>query len=249
MTTAAQVGRLEEIARLLDHYQHRFERARDERAVFTFLYAGTTHALAREVGRIVWDDEEWVVCLAEAFARRYVNALDAFDGHRDVPQAWQDVFTTICGHGSSVLEDLVYPMAAHIIHDLPLALLDTGMNDPVGRPRLPDFHRMNDVLGTAVNGLQAAVTRRYNPVLGWLDRLGGSRDELLTNYGLRIARGMAWYNGMRLSDDGTREAARASISSSPGALIREVRDPPLGSVRTILRIVRVLTRLLRRWPS
>lgn len=68
----------------------------------------------------------WVVSLAESFAQHYFLALDAADQHKQVPEAWEKVFTTIRCRNTSVLEDLVFAMTAHIVHDLPLALVEVG---------------------------------------------------------------------------------------------------------------------------
>lgn len=119
-------SRLFNLAGQLDEYTVRYERLRDSRAVFTHTYAIITRALAARITDIGFDDVEWVVTLAEAFARHYLVALDAFDENRDPPEAWAEVFRVLKLNTTSVLEDLVFAMTAHIVNDLPLALVDVA---------------------------------------------------------------------------------------------------------------------------
>lgn len=60
-------------------------------------------------------DPRWIAQLAEAFVHRYLEALA---GVSDVPPAWQKVFATGRNRYTSVLEDMVFGMSAHIIADL-----------------------------------------------------------------------------------------------------------------------------------
>ena len=138
-------------------------------------------------------------------------------------------------------------MATHLIQDLPLALIQVGLQDSQ-RSRIHDFHQMNDLLGESVDAIQDRVSRRYSPYLHWLDRLAKHEDEILTNYGFRLSRGMAWYNAMRLLDPASEAEARESISKSSEVFIERVLHPPMGG-RIVLRAMRFLTGRLRRWPA
>src|SRR2546430_2472584 len=82
-------GRLLAIAGRLRELQCRFERARDSRAVFAFIYASITEEVERELDRVQLRDPAWIVALAEAFAQRYFDAVDAFDAGGRVAPAWR----------------------------------------------------------------------------------------------------------------------------------------------------------------
>ena len=113
---------------------------------------------------------------------------------------------------------------------------------------MADHHLINEVLKASIDGMQDAVARRYEPLVWWLDHLGADLDEIATNYGLRVSRGLAWYNAIRLLDERSREDALAAIERGPLVLIEEVRRPPIWSLRFVLRGMRWVSSFFRRWP-
>lgn len=239
------------LADRLDQYLVTFDSRHDSRAVFTYAYVQITHTLAENLAIAGFDDPSWVVSLAQHFAAHYIEALETWDYAQDsVPPAWQVVFSTIQLHRTSVLEDLLFSMSAHIIHDLPLSLIEVGMTGaPGGQSRISDFHRVNDVLAKAIEPIADGVTKRYEPFFRWLDRLEQQHTLFFTNYGFRVSRGMAWYNADRLSDPNSQQAAQASLSNSVAALVDDVRNPPAISLRIIFWALRFVAALFRRWPS
>ena len=248
-STRDHQARLETVARRVREYTERYERSRDSRCVFSHAYARLTRELARAVEQGRFADPEWIVALAEAFAERYFVALDGYDAGESPAAVWREVFDSLRTLRTSPLEDLVASMVAHIVHDLPLTLSEIGLEDAEGVSRIRDFHVTNDVLAGAIGGIQAGISRRYSPYLGWLDRLGGAHDEALTGYGIRVARGMAWYNASRVLDPRSEEAARAAIERSPAVFVRTLLRPPMLSLRLWSRLARLVARLGRRWPA
>ena len=251
MTTSddAAAKRRERLGAVVEDLRERadaLEARRDGRCVFTRTYARMTARLAAclEDGRI--DDPDWVTTLAEAFAARYVAALD---GKAD-SRAWAEVFAAITGRRprTSVIEDLVFALTAHIVRDLPYALQDADFLAP-GRSRVHDFHAVNAIMGEALEDIQADIAERYAPTVKVLDRLSKRYDEILTNYGVRMSRGMAWYNAMRLSDAASRDDAARSIEESPIVFMRQVLSPRLWITGLAFRTMRIAVSFRRRWPA
>ena len=208
-----------------------------------------TRRIAAELPTSGLDDPEWVVGLAEAFAERYFRALEAYDEGAGAPAAWQAVFDTLARRRTSVVEDLAFGVYAHIVRDLPHTLQEVGVVDDLGRSRLADHHTVTAIVGRSIDGVQEAVSRRYGPYVAVLDRIGRRYDEILTDYGIRLSRGMAWYNALRLDDPHLRAAAGAAIEASPQIFVQQVMEPPLWSARAALRALRWVAALFRRWPS
>lgn len=237
------------IAVELEALADRFERARDPRCVFARSYALLTRALAGALPGAGFSDPAWVARLARVFVDYYLRAVREHDEGTLRAGAWTTVFDAASRGRTSVLEDLVLGMTAHIVNDLPLALCDAGLSAPDGSSRIADYHRINDVLGDAIAGIQAEVSRRYDPLLHVLDHLLEDYDEILTSYGLRISRATAWYNAHRLLDPSSRRDASAAIARSPAVTLHEILEPPLWSLRVVFRGARLVARAARRWPS
>ena len=256
-----------EVAKVIRAYRLRYERGHDERAIFAFVYENITQDLANHLRdtKSAFDDPEWVATLTESFAAQFFKAMDAIDtwlegsasdGHplaterlyETTPKPWADVYLAIRNGQSYILEDLLFSMMAHISYDLPPALLEAKMEAP-DRSHVRDYHKMNEVLARQTGAIQAAVASRYNRLLALLDRLAGHYDEFFTNYGIRLARSVAWYNACRLLDPSSEEEARRSTLRSAAGFIEYVRRPRAWWLRMFIGAVRLLIPHWRKWPT
>lgn len=149
---------------------------------------------------------------------------------------------TIRLNRTSVLEDLVLAMTAPIVHDLPISLVEVGLCAIDGESHIYDFHHMNDVLAIDVQPIADGVTARYEPFFRWI-------TLVLTNFGFRASRGVAWYNANRLLDPVSHDAALNSLGKSVLTLVGDVRRPPLWSLRLLFRGLRFIAALFRVWPK
>ena len=233
----------------LERLALRYERERDPRCVFARSYAGMTRVLAASLPRSDFADPAWVAQFAVTFADYYFRAVRDYDAGTLVRGAWSTVFQAGEQGRTSVLEDLLLGMTAHIVNDLPLALCEVGMTTPRGESRIADYHTINEVLAHAIEGIQSDISRRYDRFLGVLDHCAESYDEILTGYGLRISRAGAWYNAQRLLDPVSRGAALSAIARSPEITLLELLEPPILSLRCALRLARLMSRKARRWPG
>ena len=243
----ATEDRLREIERTLLEIAARLERERDSRCVFAHAYSLMTRRIAEDLPRTPGVDATWITQLAEAFARRYMQALTGPPD--ELPRAWQHAFEVMRDKRTSVLEDLVFAMTVHIVHDLPLALGDVSPDGGPIEGHIYDFHAVNDMMASSIEPIVDATASRYGRYVKWLDRLGRQYDNILTDYGIRMSRGLAWYNALRLADQRSAERARAAIEHSPIVLIDDISKPRIRSLRVVLRFARWLVSFLRTWPK
>jgi hypothetical protein len=246
-TATSPDARLTAIVERLSAAARRLERDRDSRCVFAHTYSLMTSRIAQDVPRTPGVDAEWITALAEAFAGRYFLALEADDASQ--APAWRHAFTLMREKRTSVLEDLVFAMTVHIVHDLPLALGDMRATSGPLEDHIHDFHAVNDMMAASIETIVDATANRYGRYVKWLDQLGRQYDNILTDYGVRMSRGLAWYNALRIADDRAGERARAAIERSPVVLIDEIARPRIRSVRIVLRVLRWLVSFLRTWPK
>jgi len=265
---ACELGteRLKKFSQNILNYSRKYESTRDERAVFAFMYAKMTESLAHYLMNIdvAFDDPGWIVQLAEAFAGRFIIAMDAIDAwlengsadkvahpttiYETVPKPWADVYLAIRDGQSFVLEDMIFSMMAHISYDLPFALLEVKM-ETNGKSHVGDYHRMNDVLASSIDEMQGVVAQRYNRTLAFLDGFAGHYDEFFTNYGIRLSRSAAWYNACRMLDPAAEPQVIKSLERSTVAFIREIRTPKKGWLKNLMPVIRFLIPRRRKWPE
>jgi hypothetical protein len=64
-----------------------------------------------------------------------------------------------------------------------------------------------------------------------------------------MARGLAWYNALRIADPPSTAAARDATARNVGEVVDQVLHPPVWTLRVLLRAGRFFVGLLRRWPT
>jgi hypothetical protein len=267
--------RLRTLAKELEGLALTYAKQRDSRAVCAFALGRMQAILADELRTAGFDDPGWPVELGEHLHRRFLDACYAYDARRErdsqsrgrlpltestasgrgiaeIPTAYQDLFREICEQRSTVMEDLTFVLAVHILHDLPWALVESRFASSAAS-RQADFHLINDVLGKSIDRIQnevhACFDTPYLPLVHWLDQLGGSFDELATDWGFRVTRATAWYSAYRLMDVAQERAALEEIEQGLRRFMHEVRDPDVSSpARQLARLARcIIVRFPRYW--
>lgn len=120
---------LSDLAARIDGYRKSFDASKDSRAIFAYNYVLITQRLGKALDTAGFSDPAWIVRLAEAFAGKYIAAIDVPTRSPDLAPAWSGVLDTIRNKRTTVLEDLLFAITAHIVHDLPLALIEVGLKD------------------------------------------------------------------------------------------------------------------------
>ena len=80
--------RLRAVARRLRDVERRLDAARDHRAVFTSAYVAITELLGDSLATGGFQEPGWVTQLAEAFARRYFEVVEALDRGAGPGEPW-----------------------------------------------------------------------------------------------------------------------------------------------------------------
>ena len=247
--------RIKNLADRFIQYTTKYEAEKDQRAYCAFAFHLFHKALASHISQEVlqFADKEWVARLSDVFAKRFFDAMDFIDenvkgkdagGWNQLPQAteyqpWIDVYTAFGQARTFVTEALVLSLTAHISYDLPRSLYSVGLNTTEGS-RVKDFHLINNSLASQIDPVQREIAKRFKGWTKFLDKLGGGFDEIFTNYGLRMSRGLAWYNATRLLDPHSSTEAMESIRSTTGKLVSKLRKPESIGGRFILAIKRLI---------
>jgi Family of unknown function (DUF5995) len=139
-------------------------RGRDPRAITSDCLGEMQRVLADEIenGTLQFADPDWVASLSEALHNRWIAACEQFD--RDPTQLeapYREVFRAVVKQPCTVLEALIFPLTAHIVHDLPLALVDVHFC--ASAARLADFDVVNGRLGAEIKKIERRVHRGYDP--------------------------------------------------------------------------------------
>ncbi len=182
-----------------------WEECRDGRCVFLRCYALMTGNMlaALDTGR--FQDPEWVRELIYGFAGYYFRALDLYErGSDDTPAVWKRAHDLARSSTTTVMEDLLLGINAHVNHDLPLALADSlaaqwdDLLPDQRQARFDDHAEVNRVISETTDTVQTEVAQRYGRLLGVLDLAGGPFDEWQTGRYITAWRTDVWDLMLRL---------------------------------------------------
>ena len=130
------------------------------------------------------------------FATLYFAAIANWQNSRiNVARSWSPLFESRDQRGILRVQFAFAGINAHINHDLPIAVVQTGKElriDPLrGTPEFRDFERVNGILEVVMENTKQYIA---TGIVGLLDEDLGRLDDRIANWGVRKARETAWSN-------------------------------------------------------
>jgi hypothetical protein len=198
----------EALAAMLTVLRH-FRRTNDYRAVFLHMYYIITRNVRDEIAapnpdRPVFLDPAWMSRLAGKFATLYFRSLKALDRPGGRERAWKLAHGLAIEKRSSVLQDMVLGITAHIKYDLAVALADNirehGDHLKPGTLllRKHDHDSANTLLRRSIAEIKSVVPQEYGGGHRGLLIAGVPLDELLAIAIVRYHRERVWWDAMEL---------------------------------------------------
>jgi hypothetical protein len=235
------------IAALVTRMEADLERLRaagDARRYFHGTYLRTTRAVADEITRGGFADNDWLERWDVVFADLYLDALDADLAGRPVSAPWRIAFDAARDRPDlPPLRHVLLGMNAHINYDLPQALVAVISPAEFGNPsvrarRAADHRHIDDVLAARVGAEDAELAAASRPTL--LDRVLAPANRAATRRFLAEARTKVWHNAAVL--DGARRDGPARYA----AVLAELEALSAARLVDLTAPGQVLLKLVRR---
>lgn len=227
--------RIDAVVRQLDAEVATARQHADRRGWFAAMYGQTTRGVGDRVAAGGFDDAERMDRFVDAFATRYLTPLRAFPQGGPVPRSWRVAFEAARGNDRVILQHLLLGVNAHVNLDLAVVAAEVAPGSQIDSMH-DDFMRVNDILGALLPKVRACIGR-FSPLLDVLDRVGGSDDDEVLNFSIRVARNEAWSQARALAaiDDAAlradliesldrRVAVLGKLVASPGGLLQRAVD-------------------------
>jgi Family of unknown function (DUF5995) len=183
-----------------------FHRENDDRAIFARAYYLITIAVHQAVyqrGRYenrLFFDAAWIKRLAGKFSLLYFQSLSTEE--RPGERAWKMAHRLAAGKKTSVMQDMLLGLNAHINYDLAYGIylnmkeFDDGKSHLLLPRRKFDHDQVNNILVDCIPQVEEVLTRDYGGELRSLGELTGSLDEVLGGVGLKYYRERVWWNAI-----------------------------------------------------
>ncbi|MGN6791389.1 MAG: DUF5995 family protein [Streptosporangiaceae bacterium] len=224
-------GTIDEVIARMQRLLEPLAASKDPRQYFHATYLRTTLAVAAEIKRGGFIDAEWTERWDVAFARFYLDALEATIDGGQPARPWAIAFGAPAD--MPALNHVLFGMNAHINFDLPQALLavitDEEFDEPAVIARREADHRHVDrVLASRVAG-EGDVLAGISGPGSRLNRLLRPLNELGTRRFLRESRQKVWANAVvlshaRRSGHATYDSAVAQLSDLSAAKVAALQD-------------------------
>ena len=212
-----------------------FHERDDYRAVFLAAYRVITTQMQtaiRSTGHPFFHDPQWMSRVVGTFATLYFRSLRTFERPFSEERAWKLAHGLAISKSSTVLQDVLLGVNAHIKYDLPVALEqnlhDVAHNQRELSMRRRDHERANLLLARSITTLRSTIPHNYGGSLGVFDR-GILRVDV------PVADMVGRYNRWRVWTDAV-SLLRAPSADRRQAIIQRM---DMGSART--------AEFIRRW--
>lgn len=203
---------LEQMRSALDY----FHRENDQRAIFLRAYYLVTlavHQAINEQGRYtrrIFFDPEWIRRLAGKFSLLYFQSLTTTE--RPGERAWKTAHRLAATDQTSVFQDLLLGLNAHINYDLAYGIslnlreFEDGREHLLLPRRKFDHDQVNNILVNTIPQIEDVLTRDYGGELSVMSELAGALEDVLAGVGLKYYRERVWWNAISfLSAQGPEE--------------------------------------------
>jgi Family of unknown function (DUF5995) len=162
---------------------------------FNWLYLDITNAVGTRVGAGGFQDPAWMAALDVKFADLYFGALRTALSGRTPARCWSALFERRNCTALARVQCALAGVNAHINHDLPIAIVQTGVAPVHGDAHYDDYTALNATLSAQID---AAKVELHVRLLGDLLPPVSQLEDTLAAFGVTAAREAAWNNGEML---------------------------------------------------
>jgi hypothetical protein len=165
-------------------------------------------------GRQVFLEPGWVRRLSGIFAGLYFRSLGTFTRPEQVECAWKIAHRTSANRNSTVVQNALCGINAHINYDLAHAIArnlvdhdDLHSTETLALRKF-DHDQVNNLLVRSLPYIQVVLAHDYGPGIAMIDHALGPLDERISDFGLKYYRERVW-------NDALAHAAADRINQTP----------------------------------
>ncbi|CAN5612615.1 DUF5995 family protein [soil metagenome] len=164
---------------------------------FAALYKRMTVAVAEGIQHSVFEDGPRMERLDIVFAKRYIDAYDAYNSGQPCSASWKFAFDCWKLNNLTVLQHLLLGINTHINLDLAIAAALTSPGDAIGALQ-KDFNKINDVIKSLVDDVQESLCRVWWP-MRLVAKIANGRQDAVLNFSIDKARTASWASALLLA--------------------------------------------------
>jgi hypothetical protein len=181
---------IDEIISALDDIIQEAERNNSTFGYFAVLYQKVTIKVKEGIENDFFEDNERMEKLDILFAKRYLDAYQAYQNKQPLTDSWRRTFELAEDGWLTVIQHLLLGMNAHINLDLGIAAAEIQRGHNIDDLQ-SDFNKINEILSSLVYDVQNTLAHVWPP-LRWILKKTRKLDDLVVDFSMKIARDGAW---------------------------------------------------------
>lgn len=202
---------------------------RNRAGYFAALYKRMTAAVAAAITGGGFEDGPRMERLDVVFARRYLNAYNAYHSRHPCSTSWKFAFDECSNNSLIVLQHILLGVNTHINLDLAIAAATVAPGNSIYAME-KDFHHINHLIGTLLDDVQECLSEVWPP-LRVLTRVARGRQDVVLNFSVERARTTSWANAIVLAN--LQPSQQQAYVQTMDGLVRSVgvkiKSPGLGT--------------------
>lgn len=228
---------LQDVLDRLDEIIMACENAASRQGYFAVLYRRMTLAVQQGILQNSFAKCDRMERLDVIFAKRYIDAFDAWQNNQQVTKGWHAVFTA-CNSQLTVIQHLILGVNTHINLDLAIAAAEACPGNDITDLQA-DFDVINDTIGSLVGEVQDRLTKVWWP-LRFVRDITNNQHDAVINFSIVAARKAAWASAVALAniEGETRTNYINSIDNTVTALANGIIKPGF-MISLLLKLVRL----------
>ncbi|HRO48483.1 DUF5995 family protein [Agriterribacter sp.] len=164
---------------------------------FAALYKRMTMAVAKGIQQHAFEDADRMIRLDIAFAKRYLDAYDAYQEGNPCSTSWQFAFDGCRRNELIVIQHLLSGINTHINLDLAISAAEISEGTAIDDLE-KDFNKINDIIASLIDDVQECLARVWLP-MRLLEKIASGKHIPVINFSIDKARTASWSNALLLA--------------------------------------------------
>ena len=174
------------------------EKTGSRQGYFAVLYKEMTFAVQQGILRNKFTDGPRMEKMDVIFAKRYIDAHEAYALGQKVTNGWQTAFDACKRNDLAVIQHLILGVNTHINLDLAIATAETAPGSAI-MDMQADYEIINNIIASLVDDVQDKLTKVWWPLF-FIRDIVNNRQDAVINFSIVMARKTAWASAVALAN-------------------------------------------------
>ena len=164
---------------------------------FASTYRIMTAAVLQGIKKKKFSDSVRMTNLDVIFAKRYIDAFDAYQNKQKCSNAWFQAFEAGKNKNLLIIQHIFLGMNAHINLDLGISAASVVPKGKIN-PLKADFYKINEVIASINQNVQNQLNKICYPI-ELVDQISNGKDNAVLDFAISRARDTSWASAVALS--------------------------------------------------